>query len=477
MARAASAGAPPNLTAAVPTKPPDQTAASRAPAKHPRYSSAQIDEMTVRQLKRALEERGESYDLTWAERPDERKLLQQHATSLRTMCTDASSGPDATGTTHSHSHSHLGPDADSVDEFARFRDLRAISEPDAGSLDSWGGHPRRFREPLRSTPAPAVPPSAPGQRVAGSPQGPSRGDPISDRGDPISDHGDPISERGDPISDRGDPISGRGDPISGQRPGSPQGQPEPSGQPSRPASTAVPPCAPAYREGLQVQVQDQPPDGTFEKIKRRLEQESMARLRGRPTHFINPAHEPEERSQSVWAHVLRPEILSAASAAKRKALRQPRLRAVVASSSEGRVGALHAPRRDGSAADAMSDSMGKAVFEAASDGKEAELTRLIGLGGNVNWHNPDAAEAIEVNAKNIHDVTALHLAAYWGYLAIAKRLLEGGADPTLRDISGRTAIDIARQEGKSEVVALLSEPRYAARMHTDCPAMPSGCAE
>jgi hypothetical protein len=254
MARPASAGAPPNLTAAVPTKPPDQTAASRAPAKHPyRYSSAQIDEMTVRQLKRALEERGESYDLTWAERPDERKLLQQHATSLRTMCTDASSGPDA----------------DSVDEFARFRDLRAISEPDAGSLDSWGGHPRRFREPLRSAPASAVPPSAPGQRVAGSPQGPSRGDPISDRGDPISD---------------------RGDPFSGQRPGSPQGQPGPSGQPSRPASTAVPPCAPAYREGLQVQVQDQPPDGTFEKIKRRLEQESMARLRGRPTHFINPAH-------------------------------------------------------------------------------------------------------------------------------------------------------------------------------------------
>ena len=38
----------------------------------------------------------------------------------------------------------------------------------------------------------------------------------------------------------------------------------------------------------------------------------------------------------------------------------------------------------------MSDSMGKAVFEAAWDGKEAELTRLIGLGGNVNWHNPDA---------------------------------------------------------------------------------------
>jgi len=33
--------------------------------------------------------------------------------------------------------------------------------------------------------------------------------------------------------------------------------------------------------------------------------------------------------------------------------------------------------------------MGKAVYEAAWDGDEAELTRLIGLGGNVNWHNPD----------------------------------------------------------------------------------------
>jgi len=33
--------------------------------------------------------------------------------------------------------------------------------------------------------------------------------------------------------------------------------------------------------------------------------------------------------------------------------------------------------------------MGKAVWDAAKAGKEAELGRLIGLGGNVNWHNPD----------------------------------------------------------------------------------------
>ena len=36
----------------------------------------------------------------------------------------------------------------------------------------------------------------------------------------------------------------------------------------------------------------------------------------------------------------------------------------------------------------MSDAMGKAVWQAAYDGNEPELKRLIRLGGNVNWHNP-----------------------------------------------------------------------------------------
>ena len=61
----------------------------------------------------------------------------------------------------------------------------------------------------------------------------------------------------------------------------------------------------------------------------------------------------------------------------------------------------------------------------------------------------------------------MHYAACYGYLAIAKRLLEGGADWTLKDKNGYTALDVARSQGKSEVVALLSEPRYAALMETD----------
>ncbi|KOO33958.1 ankyrin repeat-containing protein, partial [Chrysochromulina tobinii] len=144
-------------------------------------------------------------------------------------------------------------------------------------------------------------------------------------------------------------------------------------------------------------------------------------------------------------------------------------------------------------------SKAEKLWNAASDGDEAEFGRLIERGGNVNWHNPGHGEftaliissvygregcvrllldsKAAVNATDVDGWTALHWAAYEGHLAVTKLLLEGGADPTLRNKAGNTALDCDRSWGRSEVVALLSEPRYAARMHTDCPAMPSGCAE
>ena len=61
--------------------------------------------------------------------------------------------------------------------------------------------------------------------------------------------------------------------------------------------------------------------------------------------------------------------------------------------------------------------------------------------------------------QQVYGETALHKAANFGSLASATRLLEGGADLTLRAKYGETALDYARSQGKSEVVALLSQPR------------------
>ena len=64
-------------------------AGKRAPSKLPRFTRKQIEDMTVRQLKRAFEERGESFDSSWVGRPDEKKLLQGHAVRLRSLCVEA----------------------------------------------------------------------------------------------------------------------------------------------------------------------------------------------------------------------------------------------------------------------------------------------------------------------------------------------------------------------------------------------------
>ena len=80
---------------------------------------------------------------------------------------------------------------------------------------------------------------------------------------------------------------------------------------------------------------------------------------------------------------------------------------------------------------------------------------------NHTCHGPASPVLIQwiVHQQTYNGYTALHKAAYRGSLASATRLLEGGADLTLRDNNGKTALDDARSEGHSEVVALLSQPR------------------
>jgi ankyrin repeat protein len=62
---------------------------------------------------------------------------------------------------------------------------------------------------------------------------------------------------------------------------------------------------------------------------------------------------------------------------------------------------------------------------------------------------------IDVNARYRHDLTALMWAAGYGKVQTVRRLLERGADRTLRDDRGKTAADIARDGRHEDVVRLL----------------------
>ncbi len=67
------------------------------------------------------------------------------------------------------------------------------------------------------------------------------------------------------------------------------------------------------------------------------------------------------------------------------------------------------------------------------------------------------AAGADINAPANNRDTALHLAAYRGYTPLVQHLLVRGADPTLRNASGETPLDVAVREGNREAARILRE--------------------
>jgi ankyrin repeat protein len=65
------------------------------------------------------------------------------------------------------------------------------------------------------------------------------------------------------------------------------------------------------------------------------------------------------------------------------------------------------------------------------------------------------AEAARVNAANDDGETAVWLAAYGGHAKVVRLLLRAGADPTIRDRGGVTALDIAVEASKTACVRVI----------------------
>jgi ankyrin repeat protein len=91
----------------------------------------------------------------------------------------------------------------------------------------------------------------------------------------------------------------------------------------------------------------------------------------------------------------------------------------------------------------------KLLMESAAMGNEKAAKRAIELGANVN--------AVFQNPANW---TPSHNAAQTGSLPVIDLLLKNGADITLKDSEGRTALHIAAAQGNSASLTSASNTRY-----------------
>ena len=115
------------------------------------------------------------------------------------------------------------------------------------------------------------------------------------------------------------------------------------------------------------------------------------------------------------------------------------------------------------------------LMAAAFSGQEAIVKRMLAQGANpraVDRLNKTAmvyaagegrtdvvrtllAAGITPDEVYANDLTALMWAAGFGKTATARALLDAGADPSRKDNRGKSAADIAREQGFSETAALL----------------------
>eukprot|EP01046_Picozoa_sp_COSAG06_P028242 COSAG06_NODE_2533_length_6711_cov_6.195705_6_plen_127_part_00 len=119
------------------------------------------------------------------------------------------------------------------------------------------------------------------------------------------------------------------------------------------------------------------------------------------------------------------------------------------------------------------------MFDAAYANDLALVNELLKQGAELEWRNPDdwgrtalgaactymygsyeAAEALcahgaELDARDNSQYTPLMRAAWTGKTKICEMLLALGADPSLKNKDGKTALNYARQRNKPECAALL----------------------
>lgn len=97
------------------------------------------------------------------------------------------------------------------------------------------------------------------------------------------------------------------------------------------------------------------------------------------------------------------------------------------------------------------------VLPNAKDGDGfTPLMNAVCFGQKVRDLLLERLDVAAINAGDNDNNTALHCAAGIGDINSVKKLLEAGADPSIQNIDGQTAVDVARLLGNQEIALLLS---------------------
>lgn len=110
------------------------------------------------------------------------------------------------------------------------------------------------------------------------------------------------------------------------------------------------------------------------------------------------------------------------------------------------------------------DYSGLPVIVSAGGSRQKKITDML------------IAAGADINAKTGEGDTALLNAVQLGKTRTVNFLLERGADPSIADARGKTAIDYAREKQLTDIIELLSNPPAPVQSQT-ATVMPSGAAQ